>query len=115
MQILRSAWIISAEIRYLLLEQKKFQNKSKNIDKVYRLVSFRCIMLLSYRVTFLCNVFSKFIIHQKALYDIFYEKVAKWCSSIYIFFNVFWSGIMVLIKNLLCLLERVVKSYEDII
>jgi len=26
----RSVWIISAEIRYLLSEQKKFQNKSKN-------------------------------------------------------------------------------------
>ena len=30
----RSVWIISAEIRYLLSEQKKFQNKSKNIDEV---------------------------------------------------------------------------------
>ena len=79
-QILRSVWIISAEIRYLLLEQKKFQNKSKNIDKVYRLVSFRCIMPLLYRVTFLCNVVCKLIIHQKALYDIFYEKVVKWCD-----------------------------------
>ena len=37
-QILRSVWIISAEIRYLLLEQKKFQNKSKNIDEVYQSV-----------------------------------------------------------------------------
>ena len=45
--------------------------KSKNIDEVYQSVFFRCIMLLSYRVTFLCNVFSKFIIHQKALCDIF--------------------------------------------
>lgn len=70
-QILRSVWIISAEIRYLLSEQKKFQNKSKNIDEVYQSVFFRCIMFLSYRVTFLCNVFSKFIIHQKALCDIF--------------------------------------------
>ena len=70
-RILRPVWIISAEIRYLLSEQKKFQNKSKNIDKVYQSVFFRCIMLLSYRVAFLCNVFSKFIIHQKALYDIF--------------------------------------------
>ena len=26
----RSVWIISAEIRYLLSEQKKFQNKSIN-------------------------------------------------------------------------------------
>ena len=30
------------------------------------------------RVTFLCNVLVKLIIHQKALYDIFYEKVVKW-------------------------------------
>ena len=36
-------------------------------------------------------------------------------SSIYIFFNVLGNGIMVLIKNLLCLLERAVKSYEAII
>ena len=70
-RILRSVWIISAEIRYLLSEQKKFQNKSKNIDEVYQSVFFRCIMLLLYRVTFLCNVFNKFIIHQKVLYDIF--------------------------------------------
>ena len=55
-QILRSVWIISAEIRYLLSGQKKFQNKSKNIDEVYQSVFFRCIMFLSYRVTFLCNV-----------------------------------------------------------
>ena len=55
-QILRSVWMISAEIRYLLSEQKKFQNKSKNIDEVYQSVFFRCIMFLSYRVTFLCNV-----------------------------------------------------------
>ena len=73
-----SVWTVSAETGYLLLEQKKFQNKSKNIDEVYQSVYFRCIMILSYRVTFLCNVFGKFIIHQKALYDIFYEKVVKW-------------------------------------
>ena len=42
--------------KYLLLEQKKFQNKSKNICEVYQSESFRCIMSLSYRVTFLCNV-----------------------------------------------------------
>ena len=77
-RILRPVWIISAKIRYLLSEQKKFQNKSKNIDEVYQSEFFRCIMLLLYRVTFLCNVFSKFIIHQKALCDIFYEKVVKW-------------------------------------
>ncbi len=38
------------------VEQKKFQNKSKNIDEVYQSVFFRCIMFLSYKVTFLCNV-----------------------------------------------------------
>ena len=79
-RIPKSVWIVSAEIRYLLLEQKKFQNKSKNIDEVYQSVFFRCIMFLSYRVTFLCNVVCKLIIHQKALYDIFYEKVVKWCD-----------------------------------
>ena len=42
--------------KYLLLEQKKFQNKSKNICEVYQSESFRCIMSLSYRGTFLCNV-----------------------------------------------------------
>ena len=75
-----SVWIVSAETGYLLSEQKKFQNKSKNIDEVYQLVFFRCIMFLSYRVAFLCNVFVKLIIHQKVLYDIFYEKVVKWCD-----------------------------------
>ena len=72
-----SIWIVSEETGYLLSEQKKFQNKSKNIDEVYQSVFFRCIMILSYRVTFLCNVFSKFIIHQKALYDIFLWKSCK--------------------------------------
>ena len=39
----RSVWIISAEIRYLLSEQKKFQNKSKNIDEVYQMcIRDRC-------------------------------------------------------------------------
>ena len=42
--------------KYLLLEQKKFQNKSKNICEVYQSESFRCIMSFSYRVTFFCNV-----------------------------------------------------------
>ena len=52
----KPVWIISTETGYLLSEQKKFQNKSKNIDEVYQSVFFRCIMFLSYRVTFLCNV-----------------------------------------------------------
>ena len=78
-QILRSVWIISAEIRYLLSGQKKFQNKSKNIDEVYQSVFFRCIMFLSYRVTFLCNVLGQ--IHytsESPVRYFFYEKVVKW-------------------------------------
>ena len=81
-QILRSVWIISAEIRYLLSEQKKFQNKSKNIDEVYQSVFFRCIMFLSYRVTFLCNVLGQ--IHytsESPVRYFFYEKVVKWCKT----------------------------------
>ena len=66
---------------YLLLEQKKFQNNQKNNYKVYQLVFFRCIMILSYRVTFLCNGLGKFIIHQKALYGIFLCK--KSCKVVY--------------------------------
>ena len=83
-QILRSVWIISAEIRYLLSGQKKFQNKSKNIDEVYQSVFFRCIMFLSYRVTFLCNVLGQ--IHytsESPVRYFFYEKVVKWCKKIY--------------------------------
>lgn len=82
-QILRSVWIISAEIRYLLSGQKKFQNKSKNIDEVYQSVFFRCIMFLSYRVTFLCNVLGQ--IHytsESPVRYFFYEKVVKWCKDI---------------------------------
>ena len=82
-QILRSVWIISAEIRYLLSGQKKFQNKSKNIDEVYQSVFFRCIMFLSYRVTFLCNVLGQ--IHytsESPVRYFFYEKVVKWCIDI---------------------------------
>lgn len=40
---------------------------------------------LSYRVTFLCNGFAKLIIHQKALYDIFYEKT---CKVVYLFIRI---------------------------
>ena len=99
-QILRSVWIISAEIRYLLSGQKKFQNKSKNIDEVYQSVFFRCIMFLSYRVTFLCNVLGQ--IHytsESPVRYFFYEKVVKWCNRlkiiisfhIYYFYRIFSS------------------------
>jgi hypothetical protein len=40
-------------------------------------VCFRCIIILSYRVTFFLNVLCKLIIHQKALYDFFFEKSCK--------------------------------------
>ena len=33
-----------------------FTKVAKNIDEVYQSVFFRCIMFLSYRGTFLCNV-----------------------------------------------------------
>ena len=100
-QILRSVWIISAEIRYLLSEQKKFQNKSKNIDEVYQSVFFRCIMFLSYRVTFLCNVLGQ--IHytsESPVRYFFYEKVVKWCYIIQTRQMLFWN-----------LWEQHVKSY----
>ena len=89
-QILRSVWIISAEIRYLLSEQKKFQNKSKNIDEVYQSVFFRCIMFLSYRVTFLCNVLGQ--IHytsESPVRYFFYEKVVKWCLHIKFIYSIY--------------------------
>ena len=52
-----------------LLSLKGFQSKT--------FVKFRSTFFCI--VTFLCNVLGKLIIHQKALYDIFYEKVVKWC------------------------------------
>ena len=82
MQIPVPVWKVPAKTGYRPLVQKRFQNKQKNTGKAYQSVFFRCIMLLSYRVTFLCNVLDKLIIHQKALYDIFYEKVVKWCLEI---------------------------------
>ena len=68
-------WIVSAEKGYLLSEQKKFQNKPKNIDEVYQSESFRCIMFLSYRVTFLCNVFANPLYIRKPCTIFFYEKL----------------------------------------
>lgn len=39
-------------------------------------------MSLSYRITFFRNGCRKLIIHQKALYDIFFmKKLVKWCYS----------------------------------
>ena len=70
-RILRSLWIISAEIRYLLSEQKKFQNKSKNIDEVYQSV------FLSYRVTFLCNVLCQIHYTSESPVRYFFMKESK--------------------------------------
>ena len=67
----RSVWIISAEIRNLLSEQKKFQNKSKNIHEVYQSVFFLCIMFCRTGPLSFVMFWVKFIIHQKVLYDIF--------------------------------------------
>ena len=50
----------------------------KNIYEVCQLISFRCIMSLSYRVTFLCNVFVQ--IHytsESPVRFLFYEKSCK--------------------------------------
>lgn len=48
---------VPVKIMFLPEEQKKFQNMLKNIYEVYQLMSFHCIMSLSYRFTFLFNVF----------------------------------------------------------
>ena len=50
----------------------------QNIYEVYQLMSFRCIMSLSYMVTFLCNVFVQ--IHytsESPVRFLFYEKSCK--------------------------------------
>ena len=52
----RQSGILATLLRTEWTVTKKFQNKSKNIDEVYQSVFFRCIIFLSYRVTFLCNV-----------------------------------------------------------
>ena len=57
---------------------EKFQNMLKNIYEIYQLMSFRCIMSLSYRVTFLCTVFVQ--IHytsESHVRFLFYEKVVS--------------------------------------
>ena len=94
-RILRSLWIISAEIRYLLSEQKKFQNKSKNIDEVYQSVFFRCIMFLSYRVTFLCNVLCQIHYTSESPVRYFFMKVLK-------------SGVLYIDRKILCMYTIVV-------
>ena len=69
---------VPVKIMFLPKEQKKFQNMLKNIYEVYQLMSFRCIMSLSYRVTFLCTVFVQ--IHytsESHVRFLFYEKVVS--------------------------------------
>ena len=69
---------ISVEKENPLQVQKKFQNKSKNIGEVYQSEFFRCIMFLSYRITFLCNVFlSNSLYIRKFCTIFFYEKSCK--------------------------------------
>ena len=60
----------------------------KNIYEAYQSMSFRCIMSLSYRITFLCNVLANSLYIRKSCTIIFYEKVVKWC---YIYKNGSWS------------------------
>ena len=88
-RILRSLWIISAEIRYLLSEQKKFQNKSKNIDEVYQSA------FLSYRVTFLCNVLCQIHYTSESPVRYFFMKVLK-------------SGVLYIDRKILCMYTIVV-------
>ena len=88
-RILRSLWIISAEIRYLLSEQKKFQNKSKNIDEVYQSV------FLSYRVTFLCNVLCQIHYTSESPVRYFFMKESK-------------SGVLYIDRKILCMYTIVV-------
>lgn len=55
----------------------------KNIYEVYQLMSFRYIMSLSYRVTFLCNVFVQtHYTSESPVRFLFYEKVVKWCLKL---------------------------------
>ena len=63
-RIQKPVWIISTETGYLLLEQKKFQNKSKNIDEVYQSVFFRCIMFL--KRPMIWDIPFKILVNQRA-------------------------------------------------
>ena len=74
-------WIVTAETEYLLSEQKKFQNKSKNIYEVYQSVFFRCIMLFCRTGSFsFVMFFTNSLYIRKSCTIFFYEKVVKWCS-----------------------------------
>lgn len=60
-------------IKYL----KDYHKHNGSHGKGAVIKSFRCIMNLSYRITFFHNVFRKLIIHQKILYDYFICKSCK--------------------------------------
>ena len=49
----------------------------ENIYEVYQLMSFHCIMSLSYRVTFLFNVFVQIHYTSESPVQFFYEKSCK--------------------------------------
>ncbi len=62
---------------------RKWQKISDCECPDYQSVFFRCIMFLSYRVTFLCNVLGQ--IHytsESPVRYFFYEKVVKWCKEL---------------------------------
>lgn len=59
------------------------KQESKNIDEIYQTEFLHCIMLWLYRITFLCNVVRKLIIHQERRVRFFDEKVVKGCYNIY--------------------------------
>ena len=76
-QILMPVLTVWIKTGYQLLEQKKFQNKSKNIDEVYQSEFFRCIMFLLYRVTFFRNICANSLYIRKSCTIFFYEKSCK--------------------------------------
>ena len=50
------------------VDTEKVSKSAKNIYyKVYQLMNFRCMMSLSYKCTFLCNVLVKSIIQSESL------------------------------------------------
>ena len=62
--------------------EKSFKINQKIFVKSTRHSLFRCIMSLSYRVTFLCNVLEQtHYTSESPVRYFFYEKVVKWCKD----------------------------------
>ena len=64
-----------------LQTDKSILHQFEGLHKLWDTPFFRCIMFLSYRITFLCNVFlSNSLYIRKPCTIFFYEKVVKWWS-----------------------------------